>query len=107
MGRHLARAGVSGQTNAGHVAFRYVAARLLAVGPFQFYFPQGSRYKTLAARAREDAVVGSRGSVRRYHIGRAISWRGCAYIHRVPYCAAAVERPCLVCEILADRFLAE
>ena len=39
--------------------------------------------------------------------GRAISWRRCAHIHGVSYYAAAVERACLVCEILAARVLAE
>src|SRR5439155_20684442 len=56
---------------------------------------------------RKDTVVCSRGGVRGCHIGRAISWRRCAYIHRVSCCAAVVERACLLCEILAARFLAE
>ena len=32
MGRHHARSRTIGQTDAGHVAFRHVAARLLAIG---------------------------------------------------------------------------
>src|SRR5947208_12375761 len=107
MGRHDARAGVIGQTNVGDVAFCHVAARLLASWPFRSYFPQGSGYKTLATAARKDTVVCSRGSVRGCHIRRAISWRRCAYIRRGFPCAAAVERACLVCEILAASVLAE
>ena len=37
MDRHHARAGIIGQTNAGDVAFRHVAARLLAVRPISIH----------------------------------------------------------------------
>src|SRR6266550_2378223 len=107
MGRHHVRAGTNGQANAGDVAFCHVAARLLAVAQIRPYFPQGSGYKTLAARAREDTVVLSRGSVRGCHIRRAISSRRYAHIHRGSYYAATVECACLVCEILIARVLAE
>src|SRR5205809_7447714 len=53
--RHHARAGTIGETDAGDVAFRHVVARLLAVAAFRHYFPQGSGYKSLAARTREIA----------------------------------------------------
>src|SRR5262249_49157781 len=56
---------------------------------------------------REAAVVGSRGSVRGCHICGAISWRRCTRLYGSSCYAAVVERACLVCEILADRFLAE
>ena len=97
MGRHHARAGIIGQTDAGDLALRHVAARLLAVAPFRPYFRQKSDYKSLVTGAREAAVVCSGGSVRSYHIPGAISWRCCAYIPRVSYCAAVGERAGVVC----------
>ena len=62
--------GLIGQTDAGDVAFRNVAARLLAVAPiptseYRRSSPQGSGYKTVATIAREIAVVCSRGGVGR------------------------------------------
>ena len=48
--------------------------------------PQRGGYVSSSCRAccRKDTVVCSRGSVRGCHIRRAISWRRCAHIHRVP-----------------------
>ena len=87
MGRHHARAGVIGQTNAGDVAFCHVAARLLAVGPIcirgrdiaQRCLPTAfgtARRPYLFSRVvsspwscrRKIAVICSRGGVRGYHI---------------------------------------
>src|SRR5207244_1978142 len=118
--------GTIGETNAGDVAFRDVAARLLAVAPIFCRHSERSRGippKNLTANntgsldfarddrkeayRREAAAVCSRGGVCGYHICRAISCRRCAHFHRGPCCTAAVERACLVCEILAARFLAK
>ena len=55
---------------------------------------------------RETAAVCSRGGFARHHFFRAISFRRCAHIHRCSYCAAVVERACLVCEILTAHVLA-
>src|SRR5262249_2205529 len=41
------------------------------------------------------------------NLPRAVSWRRRAHLHGSCCYAAAVERACLVCEILAARFLAE
>ena len=103
MGRHHARAGTIGQTDAGDVAFCHVAARLLAVGaicirgrdialrclptsfgtarrPYLFSRVVSSPWSC----CRKVAVVCSRGGVRGCHFPRAISWRRCAHIHRNP-----------------------
>ena len=56
--------------------------------------------------AREIAVVCSRDGVRSYDIRRAIPWRCCPHIYAFSYCAAAVERACVVREILIAHVLA-
>src|SRR6266478_1998597 len=94
---HNSRTGTIGKTHAGDLAFRDVATGLLAVAPFRPYFPQGHGYKTLATAAREAAVVCSGGGLCGCHNTRAVSWRDCAYIPRVSYCAAAVECAGVVC----------
>src|SRR5262245_56082705 len=102
MGRHHARAGIIGQTDAGDMAFRHVAARLLAAG-------QNERRVVSSpwSCCRKVALVGSRRSVRGYNLPRAISWRRCTHLYGSSHYAATVERACLVCEILAARFLAD
>src|SRR5437764_4112583 len=98
------------------MAFRDVAARLLAArtigrsnreGTSAKRFPQGSGYRDRLVSLGEVAIVCSRRGVRGCHICRAISFRHGAHIQRVSFCAAAVERACLICEILAARLLAE
>ena len=55
------------------------------LGRFRHYFPQGSGYKSLAARAREVAVVCSRGGVRGYHIpSRNLMEALCAHSRSAP-----------------------
>src|SRR5262249_61782023 len=107
MGRDHARTGTIVQTDAGDLASCNVVARLLAVappprfngvGPSAGDLPRGSGYRGLASRAREAAVVCFGGSVRGDNNPRAISWRRCAYIPRLSYCAAAGERAGVVCE---------
>ena len=116
MGRDNARTGTTRQADAGDMAFGNVAARLLAVGTSgrsegegtsAGRFPQGSGYRDRVASVGKNPAVCSRGSVRGYHISRAISWGRCAHIHRRSYCASAFERACVVCKILAAHVLAE
>src|SRR5467141_3675264 len=69
--RHNACLGTIGQTDAGHLAFRNVATRLMAVAPLEgsegtsaWRFPQGSSYRDCATGVGEIAVVRSHGGVR-------------------------------------------
>src|SRR5262249_45912956 len=110
------RTGTNGQIDAGDVAFRDVASRLLAAGSIgrsnregtsAKRFPQGSGDRDRLVSLGEDTLVRSRGSVGGCHICRPISFRHGTHIQRVSFCAATVERACLICEILAARVLAE
>ena len=116
MDRHNARTRVIGQTDASDLAFRNVVARLLAVatsgrsdgeGTSSSRFPRGSGYRDRIASAGEITAVCYRGGVGGYHIRRTIPWSRCTHIRRCPYCAPAIERTGVVCEILTAHFLAE
>src|SRR6266571_4149254 len=110
MGRHNTHTGTPGQTDACDLAVRNAAARLLAFGTSgrsdgegtsAERFPRGSGYRHRVVSVGEITAVYSRGSVRYSHISRTISRRRGAHIHGRSYCASAVERACIVCEILA------
>ena len=75
---HNAGTGVIGQTDAGDLAFRNVAARLLAVGKMAKCEEQSASKETEKAHPRKNSVVHFSGRVSGYYFDGAIAWRSCA-----------------------------